>query len=69
VPEYYREFTRQADDVADRLRAVGEPEVLSAPPSGGIVQRAEETTAAFAGAAHRHRHQDEAADIGKQGRL
>jgi hypothetical protein len=64
VPEYYRAFVRQADDVADELGAVGEPEILKvATASDGAVQRAEAVTAAFAEAAHRHRHTDEAVDV------
>jgi phospholipase C len=64
VPEYYGEFLRLADDVGGELGAVGEPEILKvATAPDGAVQRAEAVTAAFAEAAHRHRHEDEAAGV------
>jgi phospholipase C len=58
VPEYYWEFVRQADQVRDRLAAVGEPEIAPAEASSGV-QRGQDITAAFAQAAHRHRHEGE----------
>ena len=56
VPDYYWEFVRQADEVRDRLAAVGEPEIAQAAGAGGA-RRGEVITAAFEEAAHRHRHQ------------
>jgi phospholipase C len=55
VPDYYQEFLRQADQVRARLDEVGEPEVAAA---GGVqgAARGAAITAAFAAAAHRHRH-------------
>jgi phospholipase C len=54
VPEYYWEFVRQADQVRERLAAVGEPEIAPAADAGGV-QRGQAITRAFAAAAHRHR--------------
>ncbi len=54
VPEYYRDFLREADRVGDRLRALGEPEM----PAGSDpvpIRRGEQTSRAFARAAQRHR--------------
>jgi phospholipase C len=60
VPEYYREFLAQAALVGAELEAVGEPEILPlAPQKVGPVERGDQVTAAFAEAAHRHRHEDE----------
>ncbi|MCU1658153.1 MAG: hypothetical protein JWO57_2809 [Pseudonocardiales bacterium] len=59
VPDYYRDFLRQADAVRRHLRQVGEPEIAAVAPTDPAVQRADETTAAFSAAAHRHRHPDE----------
>jgi phospholipase C len=58
VPEYYWEFVQQADQVRDRLAAVGEPEIVPAEVSTGV-QRGQEISDAFTLAAHRHRHEDE----------
>jgi phospholipase C len=57
VPGYYRQFAQQADLVGRELKHVGEPEAagVATTPSAGI-QRAEEVTAVFEQAAHRHRH-------------
>jgi phospholipase C len=55
VPEYYGDFIDQADQVRKRLRKLGEPELpAEAAPAG--IQRATQTSDAFAQAAHRHRH-------------
>jgi hypothetical protein len=56
VPEYYWELVRQADQVRDRLVVDGEPEIAAAEASSGV-QRGQDITAAFARAAHRHRHE------------
>jgi phospholipase C len=59
VPEYYQEFLGQADQVRARLIGVGEPEITTAIASGTAEAdpgRGEAITAAFAAAAHRHRH-------------
>lgn len=54
VPDYYREFVAQADVVLAHLQQVGEPEVAGIGPTD-TAERAEEISAAFAEAAHRHR--------------
>ena len=55
VPGYYADFIDQADQVRKRLRKLGEPEMpADAAPAG--IQRATQTSNAFAQAAHRHRH-------------
>ena len=57
MPDYYGDFIAQADRVRDHLTAVGEPEMTSVGGSGTSgVGTAEGITAAFAQAAHRHRH-------------
>lgn len=55
VPDYYREFLRQADAVRRHLARVGEPEIATATATDRL-QRGLQTGAAFAAAAHRHRH-------------
>ncbi|MCW2677061.1 MAG: hypothetical protein JWR70_2101 [Modestobacter sp.] len=57
VPEYYWEFVRQADQVRQRLAAVGEPEIAPAATSSGT-QRGQDITEAFAQAAHRHQDEE-----------
>jgi len=54
IPEYYRDFIRQSDQVLSRLRKLGEPEMAAVTAPGGI-GRARQTTSAFQQAAHRHR--------------
>lgn len=54
VPEYYRDFIRQSDQVLRRLRKLGEPET-AAVTAPGAIGRAAQTTSAFQQAAHRHR--------------
>jgi phospholipase C len=54
VPEYYRDFIRQSDQVLRRLRKLGEPEMTTVTAPGAI-GRAVQTTDAFQQAAHRHR--------------
>lgn len=58
VPDYYRDFIAQADAVRKHLDHVGEPEIVDA-RSARAVTRADQTTAAFSAAAHRHRHPEE----------
>jgi phospholipase C len=55
VPQYYKEFIAQSDFVRNKLRQLGEPEMPAQAPASGV-ERATETSQAFAAAAHRHRH-------------
>lgn len=59
VPNYYREFIKQADLVRKHLEHLGEPEMKNVTAQSPI-QRAGQITAAFAAAAHRHRHPNDA---------
>jgi phospholipase C len=61
VPDYYRNFIAQADEVRRHLARVGEPEIAEVPRHAPPLRRADQTTAAFSLAAHRHRHPDEPA--------
>jgi phospholipase C len=66
VPDYYREFIRQADRVRGRLQAVAEPEMAGAATARGA-ERGSEITSAFQKAAHRHRHEpSDQADAGRR---
>jgi phospholipase C len=58
VPGYYRDFIAQADAVRKHLAEVGEPEIEEV-GGGSRAHQAVQTTAAFAAAAHRHRHPGE----------
>jgi phospholipase C len=60
IPDYYRDFIKQADAVRKRLARVGEPEIADVTPGAVPLHRADRTTAAFSLAAHRHRHPDQA---------
>lgn len=59
IPEYFDAFIKQADAVRKHLEEVQEPEIAGTGGSVTDVQRALQTTAAFAAAAHRHRHPGE----------
>jgi len=59
VPDYYRNFIKQADAVRKRLARVGEPEIADVTVGASPLHRADETTTAFSLAAHHHRHPDE----------
>jgi phospholipase C len=56
VPPYYQAFTALAEQVQRHLVAVGEPEAIAAPPTGGAVEQSAQISRTFAAAAHRHRH-------------
>lgn len=55
IPDYYRDFLKQADEVRQKLSQVGEPEMAAATAPGQL-QRSAQTSEAFQQAAHRHRH-------------
>ncbi len=55
VPDYYRDFIKQAAQVRKRLSEVGEPEIAGV-TRGENTDTGPEVTAAFHQAAHRHRH-------------
>ena len=59
TPDYFDAFIKQADEVRKHLEDVHEPEIADTRSSVSDVQRALQTTAAFAAAAHRHRHPGE----------
>ncbi|MDQ1737367.1 MAG: phospholipase [Pseudonocardiales bacterium] len=59
IPNYYREFIAQADLVHKHLEQVREPEIAQTTEPPSTIQGALQTTAAFAEAAHRHRHPEE----------
>jgi phospholipase C len=62
VPDYYREFLKQADQVRKHLEQVQEPEIATVTAATPI-QRGAQTTQAFSAAAHRHRHPEEAGSL------
>jgi phospholipase C len=57
VPTSYQAFIALAEQVQQHLVAVGEPEAIGAPPTGGPVERSAQISRTFAAAAHRHRHE------------
>jgi phospholipase C len=54
MPQYYREFSDQAELMLEHLQEVGEPEAAAPIPPGGI-PRSSEITETFEAAAERHR--------------
>lgn len=68
VPDYYRDFIKQAELVRQRLVKVGEPELTEVTRKPGV-ERAAEVSAAFQAAAHRHRHSDGGVVPPRRGRL
>jgi phospholipase C len=57
IPDYYRDFITQAEQVRERLDRLGEPETGPIAPDTPPPQLGAEVTLAFAKAAHRHRHE------------
>jgi len=57
VPAFYQAFTDLAGQVQQHLVAVGEPEAIGAPPTGGPVERSAQISRTFAAAARRHRRE------------
>ena len=57
VPEYYRDFLKQAEQVREHLDEIGEPEAAPIEAAPAQPQLGAEVTLAFAKAAHRHRHE------------
>ncbi len=55
IPAYYQPFTVLAEQVQQHLFSVGEPEVTSAEPARGNVERSRQISRTFAAAADRHR--------------
>jgi phospholipase C len=56
IPDYYRDFLKQAEQVRQHLDTVGEPEVEPTAAMRPGAELGAEVTLAFAKAAHRHRH-------------
>ena len=56
MPDYYKDFIKQAEEVRKHLDSVAEPEMNSASAAKPGPEQAAEVTLAFAKAAHRHRH-------------
>src|SRR5215468_712717 len=58
IPDYYRDFIKQADEVSKKLGSLGEPEIAEVTAQQDPLQRAAQTSQAFERAAHRHRRPD-----------
>ncbi len=56
VPDHYKPFAALAEQVQQHMVAVGEPEAIASPPTGGPVQQSVQISRTFTAAAGRHRH-------------
>ncbi|HSV67735.1 MAG TPA: hypothetical protein VLJ59_17775 [Mycobacteriales bacterium] len=57
LPNYYKDFIKQAEKVRKHLDNIDEPEIKPVPAVTSGAQLGAEVTLAFAKAAHRHRHE------------